>query len=41
MAEGQILQDAISIGGIHDRALAEATAVLGILALQQMAFASV
>jgi tRNA threonylcarbamoyladenosine modification (KEOPS) complex Cgi121 subunit len=41
MAERQILQDAISIGGIHDGALAKAAAVLGFFALQQMAFAGV
>ncbi len=37
MAERQILQDAIGIGGMHDGALAETTATLGIFALRQMA----
>jgi hypothetical protein len=41
VAERQILRDAISIGRVHDRALAEAAAVLGLFALQQMAFTGV
>jgi hypothetical protein len=41
MAERQILRDAIHIGRIYDGAFAEAAAVLGIFALQQMAFAGV
>ena len=40
-AERQILQDAIGIGCIHDGAFAEAAAVLGFFALQQMALAGV
>jgi hypothetical protein len=41
VAERQALGDAISVGGINDRALAETAAALGIFALQQMAFAGV
>jgi hypothetical protein len=41
MAERQILQDAISVGRVHDGTLTETAAVLGIFALQQMAFAGV
>jgi hypothetical protein len=37
----QILQDAISIGCVHDGTLAEPAAVLGFFALQQVAFAGV
>jgi hypothetical protein len=37
MAERQILQDAIGIGGVHNGTLAEMTATFGIFALRQMA----
>jgi len=36
VAEGQILQNAIRIGGIHDATCAETAAALGILGLEQM-----
>jgi hypothetical protein len=39
MAERQILRDAIYIRRIHDRALAETAAALGVFALQQVALA--
>ena len=41
MAERQILQDAVGVRRINDGALAEAATVLGVLALQQVAFAGV
>src|ERR1017187_7948368 len=41
MAERQILQDTVGIGRVHNGAFAEAAAVLGFFALQQMALASV
>jgi hypothetical protein len=41
VAEGQILQDAVSVRWINDGGFAEAAAMLGVLALQQVAFASV
>ena len=40
MAEGQILRDAIDVGGSEERCLSQRAAALGIFALKQMAFAS-
>jgi hypothetical protein len=36
MAEGQALGDAVNVGGIHDRSLAEATETLGVFGLGQV-----
>ena len=41
MAEREVLRDAIGVGRVKNRTLAEAAAALGIFALQQMAFAGV
>jgi len=41
VAERQILQDAVGVRRINDGALAEAATVLGVLALQQVAFTGV
>jgi hypothetical protein len=41
VAERQILQDSINIRCVHDGGFSEAAAVLGVFALQQMAFAGV
>jgi hypothetical protein len=41
MAEWQILQDAVSVRGVHDGGFSETATVFGIFALQQVAFARV
>jgi hypothetical protein len=41
VAERQILKDAVGIGWVNDRSFAEPTTAFGVLALQQMAAASV
>ena len=40
MAEGQILRNAIDVGGSEERCLSQRAAAFGIFALKQMAFAS-
>jgi hypothetical protein len=41
VTERQILQDAIGVGRVYDGAFAKAAAMLGVFALQQVAFACV
>ena len=36
MAEGQALGDAIGVGGVHDRILAQPAAALGVLGMGEM-----